>query len=147
MSLSYWLKQWLKRWRMLVWLASINPLTLCADCAYGDFLDSATCHRFACDVLVCFVKQPDHLQDCWLCTYTIKDSRYATLVEHCLLSRSCHVIGIVCALDSMAPDSLHQIAVHCHEVQHGLMQYLCIVKCCFGCSLRCQIMLAAPTAS
>ncbi len=28
---------------MLVWLASISPLTLCADCAYGDFLDSATC--------------------------------------------------------------------------------------------------------
>jgi len=24
-------------------LASISPLTLCADCAYGDFLDSATC--------------------------------------------------------------------------------------------------------
>lgn len=29
---------------MLVWLASISPLTLCADCAYGDFLDKATCN-------------------------------------------------------------------------------------------------------
>lgn len=43
MSMSYWLRQRLKRWRMLVLLAIMRPLTRCAEGAYGDFLDNATC--------------------------------------------------------------------------------------------------------
>ncbi len=45
MSMSYWLRQRLKRWRMLVLLAIIRPLTRCAEGAYGDFLESATYSR------------------------------------------------------------------------------------------------------
>ena len=37
---------------MLVWLASMSPLTRCADCAYGDFLDSATCTSAVLDCRV-----------------------------------------------------------------------------------------------
>jgi hypothetical protein len=44
MSLSYCERHLLNRCRMLVWFASIRPLTRCAVCAYGDFFDSATCH-------------------------------------------------------------------------------------------------------
>ena len=42
MSLSYCVRHLSKRCRMLVWLASINPLTLCAVCTYGLFRLSAT---------------------------------------------------------------------------------------------------------
>mmetsp|Transcript_9266 Transcript_9266/g.32186 ORF Transcript_9266/g.32186 Transcript_9266/m.32186 type:complete len:217 (+) Transcript_9266:251-901(+) len=42
MSLSYCVTHLEKRWRMLVWLASMRPLTRCAVCTYGDLRLNAT---------------------------------------------------------------------------------------------------------
>lgn len=57
MSMSYCVKQRLNRWRMLVLFATISPLTLCAEGAYGDFLESATCSKskiiFADKIIAC----------------------------------------------------------------------------------------------
>ena len=40
---------------MLVLLATMSPLTRCADGAYGDFLDSATCRNKHAPLTVLFV--------------------------------------------------------------------------------------------